>query len=211
MSVDTKPVPLKISRANQWDVHVEWSDGHDVIYPARYLRLNCSCAGCVEEFTGKRVLDPASVVPDVHPMGIEPVGRYGIRIHWSDGHNTGIYTYENLRRICPCPPCGNSEAARAAVPTNAVETRDVSPVAPAGAKGDRASLPLAVAALTTDSSLDQIISAIPGAQKVMHDRFHIGGCQSCGFDPKETLISVCARNRRDPKIVLAVLQEAARG
>ncbi len=197
MAVETRPVPLKISRANQWDVHVEWSDGHDAVYPARHLRLNCSCASCVNEVTGEKMLDAAAIIPDVHPLGIEPVGRYGIRIQWSDGHNTGIYTYENLRKICPCPACGNAPAA-------------VSPAGPAVGAPREAPLPPMIEALTVESSLEQIIAAIPGAQRTMHDKFHIGGCSSCGFDPKETLASVAARNRRDPKVVLAVLQESAK-
>ncbi len=198
MSVETKPVPLKISRSGQWDVHVEWSDGHDAVYPARHLRLNCSCAACVNELTGERMLDAAAIVPDVHPLGIEPVGRYGIRIQWSDGHNTGIYTYENLRKICPCAKCGNAENAEE---QRAQRTAEVAPERP---------VPAAAAALTVESSLEQILAAVPGAQRTMHDKFHIGGCSSCGFDPKETLASVAARNRRDPKVVLAVLQESAK-
>jgi len=36
---------------------------------------------------------------------VEEVGHYAFRIDWSDGHNTGIYTYEHLRKICPCKEC----------------------------------------------------------------------------------------------------------
>jgi DUF971 family protein len=43
------------------------------------------------------------------------VGRYAIRFHWSDGHSTGIYTFEQLRELCPCPICaGNAEAGAVA-------------------------------------------------------------------------------------------------
>jgi DUF971 family protein len=38
-------------------------------------------------------------------LGIEPVGNYAIRINWSDGHNTGIYSWDHFREICPCPVC----------------------------------------------------------------------------------------------------------
>jgi len=37
--------------------------------------------------------------------GIEPVGNYAIRILFDDGHDTGIYTFENLRRMCGCVEC----------------------------------------------------------------------------------------------------------
>jgi DUF971 family protein len=36
------------------------------------------------------------------------VGRYAIRFHWSDGHSTGIYTFEHLRELCPCPICADN-------------------------------------------------------------------------------------------------------
>jgi DUF971 family protein len=36
---------------------------------------------------------------------IEPVGSYALQFFWSDGHNTGIYTWEMLRRACPCSMC----------------------------------------------------------------------------------------------------------
>lgn len=78
---------------------------HVAFYPARMLRLACPCAACVEEMTGRPLLDPARVPPDVQPVALELVGGYGIRIRWSDGHGTGIYTFELLRAICPCEQC----------------------------------------------------------------------------------------------------------
>jgi DUF971 family protein len=38
------------------------------------------------------------------------VGTYGIRIRWSDGHGTGIYTFEILRALCGCPRCSAQQA-----------------------------------------------------------------------------------------------------
>jgi DUF971 family protein len=38
-------------------------------------------------------------------LNIEEVGAYAIRIDWSDGHNTGIYSFDHLRSICPCAEC----------------------------------------------------------------------------------------------------------
>jgi DUF971 family protein len=46
------------------------------------------------------------VPEDVKPVRIDPVGRYAIHIAWSDGHTSGIYSFEHLRSICPCPACG---------------------------------------------------------------------------------------------------------
>jgi len=43
--------------------------------------------------------------PALKMLGVEAVGNYAIRINWSDGHNSGIYSYEHFRRICPCAEC----------------------------------------------------------------------------------------------------------
>ncbi|MGE0442719.1 MAG: DUF971 domain-containing protein [Gemmatimonadales bacterium] len=84
--------------ALQWDREVP-----PVVIAARTLRLACPCAGCVEEMTGRPLLDPASVPADVRPAHLALVGAYGLRVHWSDGHATGIYTFEALRRLSPDP------------------------------------------------------------------------------------------------------------
>lgn len=84
---------------------ISWSDGHASTYDVRRLRLACPCAQCVDEMSGKKLLDDAAIPPDVKPVVINPVGRYAIHIDWSDGHRTGIYTYEHLRNLCPCPEC----------------------------------------------------------------------------------------------------------
>lgn len=95
-------VPIEVGRANQHDVKIMWQDGHEGIYPARELRLACPCAACVDEVTGQRRLAASSVPQNVHPLKIDLVGRYAISIQWSDGHNTGIYSFELLRALCPC-------------------------------------------------------------------------------------------------------------
>jgi len=43
--------------------------------------------------------------PAMKMLAVEPVGNYAIRINWSDGHNSGIYSYEHFRQICPCAEC----------------------------------------------------------------------------------------------------------
>ncbi|MBI4322713.1 MAG: DUF971 domain-containing protein [Candidatus Omnitrophica bacterium] len=96
------PTPVEIGRANLADIKVKWEDGHESVYPAKYLRLNCPCAGCVDEVTGKRRLAAAGVPEDVKPLGIQLVGRYAIHIQWSDSHRTGIYAFDLLRKLCPC-------------------------------------------------------------------------------------------------------------
>ncbi|MBD3162449.1 MAG: DUF971 domain-containing protein, partial [Candidatus Latescibacteria bacterium] len=85
------PVPVEIDRSSETEIRIEWSDGHETVYPARVLRLLCPCADCVDEATGVRTLDPATVPQDVRALGIRLVGRYAVEFDWSDGHGTGIY------------------------------------------------------------------------------------------------------------------------
>jgi DUF971 family protein len=47
----------------------------------------------------------------VRPVAIRPVGRYAIQIDWSDGHTTGIYPFDRLRSLCPCPLCSAPASA----------------------------------------------------------------------------------------------------
>jgi ATP-binding protein involved in chromosome partitioning len=90
-------------------LRIRWADGHVSEFEPRYLRLRCRCAGCIEEMTGRPLLDPRSVAAEVHPRAIRYVGRYAIRFDWSDGHETGIYPFELLRAACPCAECNGSD------------------------------------------------------------------------------------------------------
>lgn len=93
------PKPKKISRAGAHDVRIEWSTGEDVVYPARFLRMNCPCASCVDEMTGKRTLQESLLPILTYPTKIEPVGQYAIQLYFSDNHSTGIYTWERLYEL----------------------------------------------------------------------------------------------------------------
>jgi ATP-binding protein involved in chromosome partitioning len=86
-------------------ITIKWNDGHETAYKARDLRLACRCAMCIEETSGKPLLDPKTIPETIRAKGIELVGQYAISIQWSDGHNTGIYNFRSLRANCPCPPC----------------------------------------------------------------------------------------------------------
>jgi DUF971 family protein len=110
------PLPHAIAREAD-GVRIEWDTaGHVWLYPARELRLACPCAACVEEMTGRRLLQPEAVHPDVRPESLALVGAYGLGIRWSDGHDTGIYTFELLRALCRCPRCRAGAGAGEAVP-----------------------------------------------------------------------------------------------
>ena len=98
-------LPVAITRRDD-GLLIDWDGaGHRALYPARWLRLACACAECVEEMSGRRLLVPERVPADIRPLAVALVGGYGLRVEWSDGHNTGIYTFERLRQDCPCPRC----------------------------------------------------------------------------------------------------------
>ncbi|HYG64064.1 MAG TPA: DUF971 domain-containing protein [Thermoanaerobaculia bacterium] len=85
-------------------MRLTWSDGHSAEYGYDYLRGWCPCAGC-QGHTGLKIRYHPPTKP-VSAESIKPVGNYAISIAFSDGHGTGIYRYDFLRQICPCPSCG---------------------------------------------------------------------------------------------------------
>jgi DUF971 family protein len=98
-----RPTLVKRVSPNQTDV--TWSDGHFSSYPSWYLRENCMCAGCVEEFTGERKVGHGNISSTIERVSVSAVGNYALQFEWSDGHGAGIYTFEYLRELCPCPQC----------------------------------------------------------------------------------------------------------
>lgn len=105
------PVPLKISRLDHGHtIEIQWDDaGHVSRWSARDLRLACACAECVEEMTGRPMLDPARVPASVYADAIRLVGAYAVHFAWSDGHSSGIYPWEKLLALCPCDACRGKE------------------------------------------------------------------------------------------------------
>ena len=92
-------------------IQIFWQDGHRSALPHRYVRLRCRCAQCVDEMTGKELLDPESVESNVIAIDHFIVGNYGAQFLWSDTHHTGIYTYDFLRSICVCIECKEKKAS----------------------------------------------------------------------------------------------------
>jgi len=74
-----------------------WEDGRTDQLDVRDLRFACRCAACVEEMSGRLLLDPATIVPEITPRQITTVGNDAFTVKWSDAHSTGIYTFEYLR------------------------------------------------------------------------------------------------------------------
>ena len=99
------PMPTEIVGLLRSTVTLTWEDGHTTAYPARDLRLRCRCASCIEEMTGRPLLDPKTVPAQIRARSIRLVGQYAISVEWSDGHSTGIYNFRDLRANCPCEAC----------------------------------------------------------------------------------------------------------
>lgn len=112
----TDPEHIAISKTK--GIEIDWTDGHHSSYGAAYLRDECPCATC----TGAHGTEPrkssySSPAPSAFQMyqpalkmeAVEAVGNYAIQIRWSDGHSTGIYSFDYLRRICPCGACRNGK------------------------------------------------------------------------------------------------------
>jgi ATP-binding protein involved in chromosome partitioning len=95
----SRPEPVEISQPSKGEVRIRWKDGGQSIFTAHDLRFACPCAQCVDEMTGVKQIRKDSVQKDIYPLSIEPVGRYAIRFLWSDGHSTGIYTFDYLRQL----------------------------------------------------------------------------------------------------------------
>jgi ATP-binding protein involved in chromosome partitioning len=91
--------PTQIQQKDARTLSISWADGETSLIDVRALRLACGCAHCIDEWSGRPLLDSSSVPEDVAPIGIQPVGRYAIQIQWSDGHDTGIYPFERLRGL----------------------------------------------------------------------------------------------------------------
>jgi len=99
-----KPVPSEIKSAGG-TLTILWSDGHASRYGARDLRLACRCAGCVDEWTHQSLIKPDMVPLGIKAVAIQVMGNYALHFDWSDGHSTGIYTYDYLREVCRCDEC----------------------------------------------------------------------------------------------------------
>ena len=97
------PTQLELLDANR--LLIDWSDGHKREYTVAELRAACPCASCREKRAAPPA--PATLLPvlsaaEARPLSIlamSPVGNYAYSIHFSDGHNTGIYTLELLRGL----------------------------------------------------------------------------------------------------------------
>ena len=91
--------PREIKQEGDSGIRITWADEHVSQFSAAQLRRACPCAQCVNEWTGQRVLRPESVAEELTINDLSLVGRYAINFRWSDGHETGIYSFRYLREL----------------------------------------------------------------------------------------------------------------
>ena len=119
-----KPTSVKIHVKNGTGVDITWADGHASHYEFAYLRDECPCATCNDAREKKAALDdatspfqPSPALPMFKPkpraQAATVVGNYAVQISFTDGHSTGIYSYDHLRNICPCSECAKAFRASA--------------------------------------------------------------------------------------------------
>jgi DUF971 family protein len=89
-------VDMEVSKDAR-ELRLVWEDGLRTLVSARKLRQTCPCAGCVDEWTNKRTLDPALVKPDIAFTSVSQVGNYALSIAFTDRHSSGIYPWKQLR------------------------------------------------------------------------------------------------------------------
>ena len=91
--------PKELRKIGNCAFKIVWEDGKVSEYPFQLLRQNCQCAHCIDEWTGKLILKKEDVPEDLQGLKVQIVGQYAIRIDFSDGHNTGLYTFDALRKL----------------------------------------------------------------------------------------------------------------
>jgi DUF971 family protein len=113
IDVRKKPMDVKIHVTSGAGMDIAWSDAHTSHYDFAYLRDHCPCALCNDEREKKAEVATSGTggmaLPLFRPKptarAAHSVGNYALQIEFSDGHSTGIYSFEHLREICPCAAC----------------------------------------------------------------------------------------------------------
>jgi len=98
--------PTQLERVSEDQLLIEWSDGQRRQYTHRELRDHCPCSACRGKHSTETdeapTLLPIVSDAETQPLritGMKPVGNYAYSITFSDGHDTGLYTMENLREL----------------------------------------------------------------------------------------------------------------
>jgi DUF971 family protein len=120
------PEKVRVLLSEGKGLEIDWVDGHRSAWTFAWLRAGCPCATCNEERKlegrkpGEPKKKPAAVLPmytpPAKPASAHAVGRYALQFNWLDGHTSGIYSWEYLRRQCQCQECTFSAAETTGIP-----------------------------------------------------------------------------------------------
>ncbi len=91
--------PVQIVEENDSEISIKWSDESESRFNAAQLRRACPCAGCVDEWTGAKKLNNKSIPDGLTFKHTSIVGRYALNFHFSDGHDTGIFSFKYLKGL----------------------------------------------------------------------------------------------------------------
>ena len=118
-----KPTDVQVQVSTGAGVDIVWADGHHSHYDFVFLRDECPCATCDDQRRKKQAAKVpgaaggSGVLPMYQPKmsarAAKPLGHYALQIEFTDGHSTGIYSYDHLRTICPCEECARDFRAGA--------------------------------------------------------------------------------------------------
>lgn len=110
-----EPAKVRVHKSEGTGLEIDWKDGHHSAWSFPWLRNACPCATCHEErehsgrLPGESKPQPATLLPmyqaPPQPESVTPVGNYALSFIWNDGHKTGIYSWDYLRRQCQCDEC----------------------------------------------------------------------------------------------------------
>jgi DUF971 family protein len=88
-----EPAKVRVHKSEGTGLEIDWKDGHRSAWSFAWLRLACPCATCHDE----------------REHSVSPVGNYALTFEWNDGHKSGIYSWDYLRRHCQCDECKAAE------------------------------------------------------------------------------------------------------
>jgi DUF971 family protein len=101
----TTPVAVRLKLPENL-LEVDWDDGATSRYDGAFLRFVCPCAACRGHGPGQVPEPRWADVKGVRMTGAEAVGGYALRLGLTDGHASGIYSWEFLRAHDPGPGAG---------------------------------------------------------------------------------------------------------
>lgn len=105
--------PKQIKITDRTKLFIKWNDESESSINLKYLRDECPCANCKGETILFKTFRPEKKVEETPEMykikNIETVGGYAIQITWKDGHDTGIYSWDYIKKLAEYQDNGTSQ------------------------------------------------------------------------------------------------------